>query len=99
MLLGVLPLRFVSGYQVWIAPVGFSMILIHGGLTAVLAGALSLGEERTLGLHAWNMTQPVSVRRQWAIKLITAVLASLVSSGGVVLAARLLFGPDFLQQF
>jgi hypothetical protein len=48
-LLAVVPLRFVSGYQGWILTVGLSIVLIHGSLAAILAGALSLGEERSLG--------------------------------------------------
>jgi hypothetical protein len=38
-------------------------------LTAVLAGCISLSEEKNLGLTAWHHTFPVSIRRQWAIKL------------------------------
>jgi hypothetical protein len=96
MLLAVAPLRFVSS---WIMTAGISIILIHGLFAAILAGTLSLGEERTLGLHAWNMTQPVSVFRQWAIKLVTAVLAGVACTGAVVLMTHLLLGPDFPQQF
>ena len=96
-LLTVVPLRFA--YQSWIVTVGLSIVLIHGSLAAILAGALSLGEERSVGLHTWNLTQPVSVFRQWAVKLVTAVFASATCSGAVVLIARLVFGPDFLQQF
>jgi hypothetical protein len=79
--------------------VGLSIVLIYGLLAAILAGTLSLGEERSLGLHAWNRTQPVSVFRQWAIKLVTVVFAGAASSGVVVVMAHLLFGPDFLRQF
>ena len=96
MLIAVAPLRFVSS---WIMTAGLSIILIHGLFAAILAGTLSLGEERSLGLHAWNMTQPVSIRRQWAIKLVTVVLADVACTGAVVLMTHLLLGPDFLQQF
>lgn len=47
---------------------------------AGLAGILSLGEERTSGTHAWQMTLPVSSRRQWLIKLLVAMFAGLGSS-------------------
>jgi hypothetical protein len=97
-LLAVVPLRLASSSQDWSVTVGISIVLIHGALAAILAGALSLGEERSVGLHTWNLTQPVSVLRQWAIKLVTAVFASVTCSGAVALIAHLLFGPDFLQQ-
>jgi len=47
-------------------------------IIALLAGALSLGEERTLGTHAWHMTLPISPGLQWLIKLVIALSASLV---------------------
>jgi hypothetical protein len=50
---------------------------------AVLAGCVSLGEERTSGTHSWQLTLPVSVRRQWLIKLAMAVTTSLVCGAGV----------------
>ena len=40
-----------------------------------LAGILSLGEERRSGTQAWHMTLPISARRQWLIKLLTAMFA------------------------
>lgn len=42
---------------------------------AGLAGILSLGEEKTSGTHAWQMTLPISSRRQWLIKFVMAMLA------------------------
>jgi hypothetical protein len=47
---------------------------------AGLAGILSLGEERRSGTHAWQMTLPISSRRQWLIKFIIAMLAGLACS-------------------
>ena len=38
-------------------------------LAAVLAGAVSLAEEKNLGIAAWHLTFPVSIWRQWASKL------------------------------
>ncbi|HEV1994825.1 MAG TPA: hypothetical protein VGR03_10870, partial [Candidatus Acidoferrum sp.] len=49
-----------------------------GGLIAMLAGCLSLGEERTSGTHSWHMTLPVPARRQWLIKLLMAVFTGFV---------------------
>jgi hypothetical protein len=97
-LLAIIPLRFVFGYEGWIVTTAISTTLIHGILVALLAGVLSLGEERTLGLHVWNMTQPVSVRLQWIVKLVTAVVASAASSGVVILTAYLFFGAAFFRE-
>ena len=54
------------------------MIVAFIPLMAVLAGSLSLGEERTSGTHLWHMTLPVPARRQWLIKLFTALFAGVV---------------------
>jgi hypothetical protein len=50
-------------------------------MIAILAGSLSLGEERTSGTHAWNLTLPVSARRQWCVKLFVALFAGFVGAG------------------
>jgi ABC-type transport system involved in multi-copper enzyme maturation permease subunit len=47
-------------------------------LLPVLAGSISLGEERTLGLTAWHLTLPVSARRQWLVKFIVSVVVAVV---------------------
>lgn len=48
-------------------------ICLYLPLTVMLAGCLSLGEERTSGTHAWHLTLPVSACRQWFIKLVMAL--------------------------
>ena len=63
-------------------------------LIAVLAGSLSLGEERTSGTHTWHMTLPVSARRQWAVKLSLALLTGAVC--GVLLPALVATAGRFL---
>lgn len=69
-------------------------------ILAVLAGSLSLGEERTSGTHAWHMTLPVSARRQWLIKLLMALFAGFVSAvlipGLVLIACGYFFGSPFM---
>jgi len=58
-----------------------AMVLMVLGLIpliAALAGALSLGEERTSGTHSWHMTLPVPALRQWLIKLVMAMFAGVV---------------------
>jgi ABC-type transport system involved in multi-copper enzyme maturation permease subunit len=44
-------------------------IVFYVPLMALLGGCVSLGEEKNLGLTAWHLTFPISVRRQWAMKL------------------------------
>lgn len=59
------------------------LTVVHVTIVVLLAGCVSLGEERALGLAAWHLTQPVSVRRQWFVKL--AVSAGVLVIVGVVL--------------
>ena len=54
------------------------MVVAYPPLIAVLAGSLSLGEERSSGTHSWHLTQPVPASRQWLVKLMMALLAGLV---------------------
>jgi len=65
-------------------------------MIAIFAGSLSLGEERTSGTHAWQLTLPVSARRQWLIKLCIALFAGLVGAGLLpwLIAGRILFGAS-----
>ena len=62
-------------------------------LIAILAGSLSLGEERTTGTHAWHMTLPARALLQWRIKLYVALLAGFVGAGVLpTIAIGSLFG-------
>jgi hypothetical protein len=54
--------------------------LIGTLMIAILAGSLSLGEERTSGTHLWHLTLPVSASRQWFVKLCTALFAGFVGA-------------------
>ena len=67
-------------------------------MIAILAGSLSLGEERTSGTHLWHLTLPVSARRQWFIKLCMALFAGFVGAGLVplLIAGRLLGSSHIL---
>ena len=55
----------------------FILVVAFIPLVAVLAGSLSLGEERTSGAHSLHLTLPVSSHRQWLIKLAMAMFTSL----------------------
>ncbi len=63
-------------------------------VVAVLAGSLSLGEERASGTHSWHLTQPVSAGRQWLIKLVMALFTGLVCA--VVLPALTVLAVGFI---
>lgn len=52
-----------------------------GVIVAILAGCLSLGEEKTSGTYGWHRTLPISAARQWAIKLFVALFVSFICSG------------------
>ena len=65
-------------------PYSYQFILLVGVavignvVIAVLAGAISLGEEKTWGTHGWHLTLPVSANTQWAIKLLVALFTTAV---------------------
>src|SRR5439155_6164806 len=45
------------------------LAVFYAPLIALLAGCVSLGEEKALGLTAWHLTLPVSAWKQWLAKL------------------------------
>jgi hypothetical protein len=47
-------------------------------LMSMLAGCISLGEEKNLGINAWQLSLPISARRQWTIKLLVSLSAWLI---------------------
>jgi len=64
-------------------------------MIAILAGSLSLGEEKTSGTHSLHLTLPVSARRQWFIKLFMALVAGFSGAGlAPLLIAGRLMGPE-----
>ena len=46
------------------------VIAISIGLAPLLAGTLSVGEERTAGTQTWNLVLPLSNRKQWLLKFV-----------------------------
>ena len=77
-------------------PVAVVMLGAFSTLIAVLAGSLSLGEERTSGTHSWHMTLPVSAFLQWRIKLYMALFAGFVGAAllPALIAGRFLYGSS-----
>jgi ABC-type transport system involved in multi-copper enzyme maturation permease subunit len=77
------------------------MVLAFTPLIAVLAGTMSLGEERSWGTHSWHMTLPVSAGRQWLIKLVTAMFTGLVCAAllpvSALIADKSIFGLPLMS--
>jgi hypothetical protein len=75
-----------------------SVSVITTLMIAILAGSLSLGEEKTSGTHSWHLTLPVSARRQWFIKLCMALVAGFLGAGLVplLIAGRLVGSSHML---
>ena len=67
---------------VWIpskfGEVAYGLTLTFSLLVNVLAGAMSLGEEKTWGTHSWNMTLPISVTTQWFIKWLVGTVTAVI---------------------
>src|SRR5262249_25002906 len=68
-------------------------------LTPLLAGTLSVGEERTVGTQAWNLILPMSIRRQWLLKLVTGILTCVLCQALVLNAASMVGGTTFRKDF
>jgi hypothetical protein len=54
---------------------GFLMLptVLLGLGIPVIAGIVAVAEERSLGVHEWHLTLPVSARRQWGVKVLVAL--------------------------
>ncbi|MBE0544043.1 MAG: hypothetical protein IH623_22095 [Verrucomicrobia bacterium] len=48
------------------------LTVVHVTVVVLLAGCVSLGDDKALGTAAWHLSLPVSARRQWFIKLLVA---------------------------
>lgn len=71
---------------------GFTVIYVP--LVLLICGCVSLGEEKSLGLHASNLTLPVSWKTQWLLKLSIAVAMGLIF--GMLLPVSLVKLESFL---
>jgi ABC-type transport system involved in multi-copper enzyme maturation permease subunit len=70
-----------------------------GIVTALLAGTLSLGEEKSWGTHAWHMTLPLSATTQWLTKLGVALFSSIVAAALMPTGVIALLGRNFAVDF
>jgi polyhydroxybutyrate depolymerase len=78
----------------------YTPVILFTPLIAILAGSLSLWEERTSGTQSWHMTLPVSARRQWLIKLLmalfTGLLCAVLLPVLVMITLGFIFGSPFM---
>jgi hypothetical protein len=76
------------------------LAVLFSVLIALLAGTLSLGEEKSWGTHTWQLTQPISVSLQWMVKLGVAIFTAVISAGalpmGVLVVGGWLRGSPWL---
>jgi polyhydroxybutyrate depolymerase len=77
----------------------YTPVILFTPLIAILAGSLSLWEERRLGTQSWQMTLPVSARRQWLIKLVMALFTALVCSVLLPVLVMVVLGSIFGTPF
>jgi ABC-type transport system involved in multi-copper enzyme maturation permease subunit len=54
-----------------------ALAFISVPLILLLAGSVSLGEEKSLGISAWHLTLPVKAWRQWWVKVAVSVVTGL----------------------
>jgi ABC-type transport system involved in multi-copper enzyme maturation permease subunit len=77
------------------------MVIVFIPLIAVLAGTMSLGEERTSGTHSWHLTLPVAASRQWLVKLVAAMFTGLVCAVllpvSALIAGKFIFGSPLMS--
>jgi hypothetical protein len=73
-----------TGLTIWHRPVSYAtssnvvVAAIYETLSILLAGSLSVGEEKLSGMHPWHLSLPMSSFRQWLLKLVTALLSSIL---------------------
>jgi len=86
-------LWLLAAFMAWLIPAKQGLLTnivdgfcaIYAPLLLLIAGSLSLGEEKNLGIHTTNLSSPISIRTQWLVKNAIASFTGLL--GTVVLLA------------
>lgn len=90
-------------WSAWREALPTLVLALYLPLAVMLAGCLSLGEERSSGTHAWHLTLPVSARRQWLIKLVmtlgVGVFCAMVVPILAVAAGQFFLGSPYSADF
>jgi hypothetical protein len=77
----------------------FIVATFFGGLAVFLSGTLSMGEEKALGVQAWHIVLPISLRTQWLVKFVMTLIASVLAMAPVLIASAAGFDlPDDLER-
>jgi hypothetical protein len=61
----------------------FVLAAMYQTMSVLLAGSLSIGEEKLSGMHPWHLTLPMSSFRQWFMKLVIAVSSSILCAAAI----------------
>lgn len=93
-LLVLVPFRSVLNHAYHFDTVAVVVMAMYLVLVGILAGSVSMGEERQLGTHSANLMLPVSVRCQWLIKFGSNVFTSAVCGLLIIAAAYFLIGAQ-----
>jgi hypothetical protein len=100
LLICLAPIQWMPGSSLVQANVQYIasvIVFLYMMISVLLAGCLSMGDERTLGTQLWHMTLPVSAGLQWLIKLGVAILATFVGLVFVFTVGQLIFGFPFVD--
>jgi hypothetical protein len=91
--------RFLPKQQMGVETLLHLGSVAYIALSLLLAGCLSLCEERSLGLHVTNLTQPVAVGTQRRIKFLVALAVGLLVGVVLPIALSLLTGQTLNTPF
>jgi hypothetical protein len=98
LLAGVFVLVAVAGFCVAVRRPDIAAGIVGGDLflyaliLPLIAGAISVGEERGWGMAEWHLTLPPSALKQWSAKMVAALSTSLVL--GLLLPTAIFVATD-----
>jgi hypothetical protein len=91
--LSLLVRKWAPGSEVGVAAANPSTVTLYAGILGtfvlLVTGASAIAEERVLGTLEWQSTQPISMARQWRIKI--GVATGLALTLGLMLPATLVW--------
>ncbi len=83
-LLALLAVHYLPHRKAMLANFMDGCCAIYVPLVALLAGCISLSEEKNSGIHAANLTSPISINLQWLVKNLMACFAGLLVTIGLL---------------